>query len=203
MKLICVEGNYTESPEVVDNQMTKKTVFFLKPDSSIVTRNRPFFLPDFSKDIRATMALLIRICKVGKHISEKFAHTYYDEVGLGVNMSAYDLQQQSIEKGEPWEIANCFDGSLAISNFVKKDNFKDINSINFQLRINDECVQQANSAFFTLEIDDFIVYVSQFMTLKMGDVICFGTFVTNEKLQINDKLQGFIETEKFLDFRIK
>lgn len=203
MKIICVGKNYLKHIQELDRQRPTEPVFFLKPDSSIIIRNRPFFLPDFSEEIHHEVELLFRICKVGKCIQPKFAHTYYDAIGLGIDFTARDLQRKCVAEGNPWEIAKAFDGSAVISKFVEKEHFGDLKNLDFKLLMNDQCVQHGNSKDMLFSIDDIICHVSRFMTLKIGDIIFTGTPEGVGKVAINDRLQGFIGEEKFLDFKIK
>lgn len=203
MKIICVGKNYLKHIQELDRQRPTEPVFFLKPDSSIIIRNRPFFLPDFSEEIHHEVELLFRICKVGKCIQPKFAHTYYDAIGLGIDFTARDLQRKCVAEGNPWEIAKAFDGSAVISKFVEKEHFGELKNLDFKLLLNDQCVQHGNSKDMLFSIDDIICHVSKFMTLKIGDIIFTGTPEGVGKVAINDRLQGFIGEEKFLDFKIK
>ena len=203
MKIICVGKNYLKHIQELDRQRPSEPVFFLKPDSSLIIRNRPFFLPDFSEEIHHEVELLFRICKVGKCIQPKFAHTYYDAIGLGIDFTARDLQRKCVAEGNPWEIAKAFDGSAVISKFVEKEHFGDLHNLDFRLLLNERCVQQGNSRDMLFSIDEIICHVSRFMTLKIGDIIFTGTPEGVGKVVINDRLQGFIGDEKFLDFKIK
>lgn len=203
MKIICIGKNYLKHIQELDRQRPAEPVFFMKPDSSIIIRNRPFFLPDFSEEIHHEVELIFRICKVGKCIQPKFAHTYYDAIGLGIDFTARDLQRKCVAEGNPWEIAKAFDGSAVISKFVEKEHFGELNNLDFKLLLNDQCVQHGNSKDMLFSIDDIICHVSKFMTLKIGDIIFTGTPEGVGKVAINDRLQGFIGDEKFLDFKIK
>jgi len=203
MKIICIGKNYLKHIQELDRQRPSEPVFFMKPDSSIIIRNRPFFLPDFSEEIHHEVELIFRICKVGKCIQPKFAHTYYDAIGLGIDFTARDLQRKCVAEGNPWEIAKAFDGSAVISKFVEKEHFGDLNKMDFRLLLNDHCVQHGNSKDMLFSIDEIICHVSKFMTLKIGDIIFTGTPEGVGKVAINDRLQGFIGEEKFLDFKIK
>ncbi|MBO2525417.1 MAG: fumarylacetoacetate hydrolase family protein [Bacteroidales bacterium] len=203
MKIICIGKNYLKHIQELDRQRPSEPVFFMKPDSSIIIRNRPFFLPDFSEEIHHEVELIFRICKVGKCIQPKFAHTYYDAIGLGIDFTARDLQRKCVAEGNPWEIAKAFDGSAVISKFVEKEHFGDLNNMDFRLLLNDHCVQHGNSKDMLFSIDEIICHVSKFMTLKIGDIIFTGTPEGVGKVAINDRLQGFIGEEKFLDFKIK
>ncbi|MCQ2286193.1 MAG: fumarylacetoacetate hydrolase family protein [Bacteroidales bacterium] len=203
MKIICVGKNYKGHIREFDNRFPEVPLFFMKPDTALTVRNRPFFLPDFAQQVDYEVELLLRICKVGKYIQEKFAHTYYDAIGLGVDFTARDIQTQCREKGEPWEMCKSFDGSAAVSKFVPKSQFPDLNNINFHLLLNEKLVQQGNTSDMLFGFDRIVSYVSQFVTLKMGDIIFTGTPAGIGPVAINDRLQGFIENEKFFDFRVK
>lgn len=203
MKIICIGKNYLKHIQELDRKRPTEPVFFLKPDSAIIQRNRPFFLPDFSEEIHHEVELIYRICKVGKCIQTKFAHHYYDAIGLGIDFTARDLQRKCVSEGNPWEIAKAFDGSAVISKFVPKEQFENLQKIDFKLLLNDRCVQCGNSEDMIFPIDEIISYVSQFITLKIGDIIFTGTPEGVGKVAIEDHLQGFIGEEKFLDFKIK
>lgn len=203
MKIICIVQNFADHNIRNSVTLPDRPLFFLKPDSAVVHRNRPFFIPDFSDNIQYEVGLLVKISKLGKCINEKFAHTYYNEIGLGVNFIARDLQQEAIRKGEPWEIAATFDYSAIVSPFVTKDKFPDIHNIHFSLFKNEERVQYGNSNQMIFSIDQIICHVSKFMTLKIGDILFTGTPAGTGRVNINDRLCGFIEEEQFLRFRIK
>lgn len=203
MKIICIGRNYLPHIQELGHKVPETPTFFLKPDSSVITRNRPFFIPDFSQQIEHEVELLVRINKVGKYIQEKFAHTYYNEVGLGIDFTARDLQKKCIENGNPWEIAKAFDGSAVISQFVDKEQFGDVNNLDFHLDLNGTTVQRGNSSEMIFSIDRLISYVSQFFTLKTGDIIFTGTPKGVGKVAINDRLEGWIEDRKLLNFRVK
>lgn len=203
MKIICVGKNYLNHIRELNRKVPTEPVFFLKPDSSIIIRNRPFFLPDFSEELHHEVELIFRICKVGKCIQPKFAHHYYDAIGLGVDFTARDLQRNCVAEGNPWEISKAFDGSAIIGKFAPKEQFEDLNNIDFKLLLNDQCVQHGNSSNMIFSIDKIISYVSQFMTLKIGDIIFTGTPEGVGNVAVNDRLQGFIGEEKFFDFKVK
>ena len=203
MKIICVGRNYLPHIKELGHKVPDKPTLFLKPDSSVITRNRPFFLPEFSQQIEYEVELLVRINKVGKYIQEKFAHTYYHEIGLGIDFTARDLQKNCIEEGNPWEIAKAFDGSAIISQFINKEEFADLNNINFHLNLNGNTVQSGNSGEMLFSIDQIISYASQFFTLKTGDIIFTGTPKGVGKVAINDLLEGWIEDRRMLNFRVK
>lgn len=203
MKIICIGLNYKSHIQELKCETPEQPLFFLKPETSMILRNRPFFLPDFSNDIHYEVELLVKINKVGKFIQKRFAHTYYDEIGLGIDFTARDIQQEAMAKGLPWELSKAFDGSAIIGNFLPKSQFADLQNINFHLQKNEQIVQKGNSADMLFEIDDIIAYVSQFITLKIGDIIFTGTPVGVGRIEINDRLQGFIEEQKMFDFRVK
>ena len=197
MKIICIGRNYLEHAKELGNNIPKEPLFFLKPDSAIQPKGHPFFIPDFSNNIHYEIELVLKICKNGKNINEKFAHTYYKEIGLGIDFTARDLQDKCKKLGLPWEIAKGFDGSAQISNsFINKKNL-DINNINFHLKLNNNLVQSGNSKDLIFSFDKIISYISKFYTLKTGDLIYTGTPSGVGKVNIGDKLSGFInDTEK-------
>jgi len=203
MKLICIGRNYVDHAKELNNPLPKEPVFFMKPDTAVIIRNRPFFYPEFSKDIHHEIELVIKIKKNGRHILEKFAHTYYDEIGLGLDFTARDIQQQCKEKGLPWEPAKAFDGSAPISKFIPLSKFPDLKNIGFHLLKNGEKVQTGNSSLMIFSVDQIIAYVSKFVTLKMGDLIFTGTPAGVGPVKIGDRLEGFIEDEKMLKCDVK
>ena len=178
-------------------------MFFLKPESAITRLNRPFFLPDFSNEVHYETEIIVKINRLGKCIPERFAHKYYDEIGLGVDFTARDIQRRCVANGEPWEVAKAFDGSAVVGRFTNKSNFPDLQSISFHLLLNGKKVQSGNTSDMIFSIDRIISHVSRFMTLKMGDIIFTGTPVGVGRVEINDRLQGFVEDECFFDFRVK
>ena len=183
--------------------MPEKPTFFLKPDTSVITGNRPFPLPDFSQQVEYEVEILVRIDKAGKNIRETEAHTYYHEIGLGIDFTARDLQKESIERGDPWEIAKAFDGSAVISQFVEKDQFADLNDLHFHLDLNGTTVQSGNSGDMLFSIDRIIAHVSQFLTIETGDVLFTGTPKGVGKVAVNDRLEGYLEHLKLLDFMVE
>ncbi|MCD4697618.1 MAG: fumarylacetoacetate hydrolase family protein [Bacteroidales bacterium] len=203
MKIICIGRNYIEHAKELNNPLPEKPVFFMKPDTAIVIRNRPFFYPEFSKEIHYETELVLKINKNGRHIQEKFAHTYYNEIALGVDFTARDLQQKSKEKGLPWEIAKAFDDSAPISKFIPISELANKEDISFRMELNGEVVQQGYSKNMIFTFDQLIAYVSKFITLKMGDLIFTGTPEGIGPVKINDRLTGYIEDRKMFDFRIK
>ncbi|MEX0995790.1 MAG: fumarylacetoacetate hydrolase family protein [Flavobacteriaceae bacterium] len=203
MKLICIGRNYTEHIEELKNERPTDPVIFLKPDTSILLKKQPFFIPDFSDDVHHEVELLVKINKVGKHIEEKFAHTYYNEIGLGIDFTARDLQSKLKEKGLPWEKAKAFDGAALVGDFIPKTEFPDLNNINFRLENNGKAVQKGNSSFMLWKIDALIEYISKYFTLKIGDIIFTGTPAGVSKVNPNDQLVGYIENKNVFSVKIK
>jgi 2-keto-4-pentenoate hydratase/2-oxohepta-3-ene-1,7-dioic acid hydratase in catechol pathway len=203
MKIICIGRNYAKHIEELQNEKPTNPVIFLKPDSAILPKNQPFFIPPFSNDIHYEVEILVKINKVGKYIDEKFAHKYYDEIGLGIDFTARDIQDACKDKGLPWEKAKAFDGSAVISDFIPKENFSDLNNLAFSLHKNNELVQDGNTNAMLWKIDELIAYVSQFFTLKKGDVIFTGTPAGVGKVNENDVLVGAIEQNELFSIKIK
>ena len=203
MKIICVGRNYTDHIKELENNKPKDPVLFLKPDSSIILNNKPFFIPDFSQNIHYELEIIIKISRLGKHIQEKFSHKYYDFIGLGIDFTARDLQSDLKSKGLPWEKSKAFDGSCFISKWINKSEFNDVNNLNFNLNKNGKTVQKTNSKLMLWKIDELISYISTFFTLKIGDVIFTGTPAGVGKVSIGDNLEGFIEDNKIFNLNIK
>jgi 2-keto-4-pentenoate hydratase/2-oxohepta-3-ene-1,7-dioic acid hydratase in catechol pathway len=203
MKIICIGRNYADHIKELDNQTPQKPVVFLKPETAILLKKQAFFIPDFSNDVHHEVEILVKITKIGKHIDRKFAHKYYDEIGLGIDFTARDLQQELKAQGLPWEKAKSFDGAAVVGNFISKDAFKDINAINFSLRKNGELVQEGNTSYMLWKIDALIEYVSKYFTLKIGDIIFTGTPKGVSKVNPNDILTGFIEEKEVFSVKIK
>jgi len=198
MKLICIGRNYVKHIEELANERPEHPVVFLKPDSSILLKQHPFVIPPFSDDVHHEVEVLVKINKIGKYIDEKFAATYYDKIGLGVDFTARDLQSQLKEKGLPWEKAKSFDGAAVIGKWMGKDSFSSVDDIPFRLEKNGETVQNGNTRQMLWKIDALISYVSQYFTLKIGDVIFTGTPAGVGRVAENDKLKGYIgDTEMF------
>ena len=202
MKIICIWRNYAKHIEELANERPDNPVVFLKPDSAILPNKNPFFIPPFSNDIHYEVEVLIKINKVGKHIASKFACKYYDEIGLGIDFTARDIQQKCKEKGLPWEKAKAFDGSAVIGNFYDKNEF-DLENLSFQLLKNNEIVQKGNTQSMLWKIDELISYVSQYFTLKKGDIIFTGTPAGVGKVSENDVLIGNIEGLKAFQIKVK
>jgi 2-keto-4-pentenoate hydratase/2-oxohepta-3-ene-1,7-dioic acid hydratase in catechol pathway len=203
LKIICVGRNYAAHIEELNNERPSEPILFLKPDSAILLKQQPFFIPDFSEEIHHELELLVKIKKIGKHIDKKFAHTYYNEIGLGIDFTARDLQSQLKEKGLPWEKAKAFDGAAVVGDFLPKKTFPDLNNISFSLEKNGEVVQQGNSALLLWKIDELIEYISKYFTLKIGDIIFTGTPAGVAKVYPNDTLTGYIEDKKLFSIKVK
>ena len=203
MKLVCIGRNYTEHIEELNNERPDEPVVFIKPDSAILPNEQDFYIPDFSNDVHYEVELLIKINKVGKHIEERFAHKYYDEVGLGIDFTARDLQSQLKEKGLPWEKAKGFDGSAVVGKWLPKNNLGNIDDINFSLFKNGEEVQKGSTKLMLWKIDELIAYVSKFFTLKKGDVIFTGTPAGVGRIQANDYLSGMLKGHELFRINVK
>src|SRR5210317_374965 len=203
MKIICIGRNYVDHIEELANERPKDPVVFIKPDSAVLPKEQDFYIPDFSDEIHYELEVLVKIKKVGKHINEKFAHTYYDEIGLGIDFTARDLQSRLKEKGLPWEISKGFDGSAVIGKWVDKNKFQDLNKLNFSLFKNGDLVQQGNTGLMLWSIDSLISYVSKYFMLKKGDIIFTGTPAGVGKISANDYLSGTLEGEELLTVKIK
>lgn len=203
MKIICIGRNYAKHIEELANEKPENPVIFLKPDSAILIKNQPFFIPPFSNDIHYEVEVLVKINRVGKYIDEKFAHKYYNEIGLGIDFTARDIQDKCKEKGLPWEKAKAFDGSAVISEFVPKEDLGDLNNLKFSLLKNNEIVQNGNTNAMLWKIDELIAYVSQFFTLKKGDVIFTGTPEGVGRVYENDILVGEINGKEMFLVKIK
>lgn len=204
MKIICIGRNYSAHISELKNERPSEPVIFLKPDTAVLLKKQAFFIPDFSDDVHYEVEVLVKINKVGKHIQDKFAHKYYDEIGLGIDFTARDLQQKLKEKGLPWEKAKGFDGAAVIGEkWLNKNSIPDLNNIKFSLQKNSEFVQQGNTGDMLWKIDEIIAYVSQYFTLKIGDIIFTGTPEGVGKVETNDKLTGFIEEEQIFSIQVK
>jgi acylpyruvate hydrolase len=203
VKIICIGRNYVDHAKELSNPVPEKPVFFLKPDSALVLNNRPFFYPDFSNDVHHELELVIKIQRLGRSIPEKFAHRYYGEIGLGVDFTARDLQNEMKDQGLPWEIAKGFDYSAPVSGFIPLSEFEDAGNIGFHLELNGNTVQRGNSRDLIFGFDRLIAYVSRFMTLKTGDLIFTGTPAGVGPVQIGDHLECYLEDRKMMDFFVR
>ena len=203
MKIICIGRNYANHIEELKNERPSEPVIFMKPDSAVLLKQHPFVIPEFSEDIHHEIELIVKISKVGKYIEPKFAHKYYDEISVGIDFTARDLQAKLKEKGLPWEKAKAFDGSAVIGDFLPKSNFISLENITFELKKNDITVQKGNSDMMLWNIDELISYVSQFFTLKIGDIIFTGTPAGVAAVKPNDVLEGFLEGQKLFRIQVK
>jgi 2-keto-4-pentenoate hydratase/2-oxohepta-3-ene-1,7-dioic acid hydratase in catechol pathway len=203
MKIICIGRNYANHIEELKNERPAEPVIFMKPDSAVLLKQHPFVIPEFSEDIHHEIELIVKISKVGKYIEPKFAHKYYDEISVGIDFTARDLQAKLKEKGLPWEKAKAFDGSAVIGDFLPKSQFVSLENITFELKNNDITVQKGNSDMMLWNIDELISYVSQFFTLKIGDIIFTGTPAGVAVVKPNDVLEGFLEGQKLFRIQVK
>ncbi len=203
MKIVCIGRNYVEHAKELKNPLPQKPIFFLKPETAILPKNRPFYYPDFSEDIHYEVELVIKIGKNGKHIQEKFASNYYSEIALGIDFTARDIQQNCKTKGLPWEIAKGFDNSAPLSKFIPMEDLPPINNIGFRLELNGEVVQDGNSKNMIFNVDHIISYVSKYITLKMGDIIFTGTPEGVGPVKIGDHLVGYLEDQEMFNFYVK
>lgn len=203
MKIICVGRNYVNHIEELNNERPDEPVIFLKPDTAVLKKDEDFYIPAFSNDIHHEIEVLVKINKVGKYIETKFAHKYYNEIGLGIDFTARDVQNKLKEKGLPWEKAKAFDGSAVIGDFLPKNDFVSMENITFELKNNGQTVQKGNTAHMLWKIDEIISHVSQYFTLKVGDIIFTGTPEGVAKVAPNDILEGFIDNKQLLRIHVK
>jgi 2-keto-4-pentenoate hydratase/2-oxohepta-3-ene-1,7-dioic acid hydratase in catechol pathway len=203
MKIICIGRNYASHIEELKNEKPSEPVVFLKPDSAILLKQHPFVIPEFSEDIHHEIEIIVKISKVGKYIEPKFAHKYYEEISVGIDFTARDLQARLKEKGLPWEKAKAFDGSAVIGEFLPKSQFISLENITFELKNNSETVQKGNSDRMLWNIDELVSYVSQFFTLKIGDIIFTGTPEGVAAVKSDDVLEGFLEGQKLFRIQVK
>jgi 2-keto-4-pentenoate hydratase/2-oxohepta-3-ene-1,7-dioic acid hydratase in catechol pathway len=203
MKIICIGRNYADHISELNNEKPSEPVLFLKPDTAVLPKKTPFVIPAFSNDVHHEVEILVKICKVGKYISPKFAHKYYDEIGLGIDFTARDLQAKLKENGLPWEKAKAFDHSAVIGAFVSKNEFSPLENINFELKSNGKSVQQGNTNLMLWKIDELVAYISQYFTLKKGDIIFTGTPKGVAKVTEGDVLEGFLEDKLMFKTHIK
>ncbi len=203
MKIICIGRNYAEHAKELNNPLPTEPVFFMKPDTALIENNHPFYYPDFTKDLHHEIEVVLKISKQGKNISEKFANKYYEKISVGIDFTARDLQTQCKEKGLPWEKAKSFDGSAPVGSFVDLKNYSDANNLNFELLVNNETRQKGNTKDLIFNFDKVISYVSQFVTLRPGDLIYTGTPEGVGAVKIGDTLEAKLEGESLLKFVIK
>ena len=203
MKIICIGHNYVKHIKELNNAIPEEPVFFMKPDSSLLLSNKDFYIPGFSNEIHHEVELVIKINRLGKSIEARFAHRYYDEIGLGVDFTARDVQRQLVAKGLPWEKAKAFDSAAVLGKFILKEELGDLGNIDFSLKKNQVVVQQGNSNDMLFSFDTIIAHLSQFVTLKIGDLIYTGTPSGVGTVHIDDRLEGYIGDKKMFDFMVK
>lgn len=203
MKIIAIGRNYADHIAELQNEVPDEPVIFFKPDTALLRQNEPFYYPEFTKDVHYEAELILRICREGKEIDKKFAHKYYDGIGLGIDFTARDLQSKAKAKGLPWALAKGFNGSAPVSEFLPLSLFPDLHHIRFKLDVNGQTKQEGNSKMMLNTFDDIIAYVSKFITLKTGDIIFTGTPQGVGPIQIGDRLEGYVEDKKLLDFEVK
>lgn len=203
MKIIAIGRNYAEHAKELNNPVPTVPVIFMKPDTALLKENKPFYHPEFSNDVHHELEVVLKICKEGKHVAEKFASNYFDEIALGIDFTARDIQSKHKEKGLPWELAKSFDHSAPVSNFIAKDKFADLYNLNFRLELNGNVVQSGSTKDLLFSFEKIIAFVSQYITLKKGDLIFTGTPAGVGKVIIGDHLAGYLEEEKLLDFDVR
>nr|WP_299383937.1 fumarylacetoacetate hydrolase family protein [Allomuricauda sp.] len=203
MKLICIGRNYAAHIDELNNERPDEPVVFIKPDSAILPKEQDFYIPEFSNDIHYEVEVLVKIKKVGKHIAKEFAHNYYDEIGLGIDFTARDLQSRLKSKGLPWEKAKGFDGSAIVGKWTPKNKYENIDNIKFSLLKNGEHVQNGNTALMLWKVDELIAHVSTYFMLKKGDILFTGTPAGVGKVSPNDYLVGTLEGEQLFEINVK
>ena len=203
MKIICIGRNYPEHISELNNERPTEPVVFIKPDSAVLLKQHPFVIPEFSDNVQHEIEIIIKINKVGKYIDKKFAHKYYDEISIGIDFTARDLQDKLKAKGLPWEKAKAFDGSAVIGDFMLKKDFNNLECLNFELFKNGISVQKSSTQEMMFKIDEIIAHVSQYFTLKIGDIIFTGTPSGVDKVSENDVLEGFLEGNKLFKIQVK
>ncbi len=203
MKIICIGRNYVDHAKELKNEVPTEPVLFLKPETAVILKRHPFFIPDFSKEIHHELEVVVRINKLGKHIEERFAHKYYNEVTVGIDFTARDLQSRLKAKGLPWERAKAFDGSAMVGRFVDKQAINDLNKANFRLEKNGDIVQNGRTEDMIFSIDQIIAYASKYFTLKIGDLIFTGTPAGVGPVAADDVLEGFFEDNRLFQLNVK
>jgi len=203
MKIICIGRNYVDHIEELKNERPAEPVVFIKPDSAILLKQHPFVIPEFSEDIHHEIEIIVKINKVGKYIEPKFAHKYYDEISVGIDFTARDVQANLKAKGLPWEKAKAFDGSAVIGDFLPKEQFSSLEKLTFELTNNNKVVQKGDSSLMLWNVDELIAHVSQYFTLKIGDIIFTGTPAGVAAVQPDDVLEGFLEGNKLFRIQVK
>ncbi len=203
MKIICIGRNYISHAKELNNAVPEQPVFFMKPDTALLQKNNPFFYPEFSKNVQYETEIVLKINRNGRHIDTQFAYKYFNEISVGIDFTARDLQTEQKKKGLPWEIAKSFDASAPVGKFLPISKFDNLKNINFSLMINGKLCQQGNTGDMIFDFGDIISYISKFVSLKMGDLIFTGTPAGVGSIHINDKFEAFIEHEKLLEFNVK
>jgi acylpyruvate hydrolase len=204
MKIICIGRNYVAHARELNNEIPEEPVFFLKPDSALLRNNDPFYIPKWTKSVHHEIELVLRISRLGKYIDKKYARSYYNEIGLGIDFTARDVQDELKKKGLPWEKSKAFDQAAVIGKtFLPADSFPERNNIHFKLNLNGKTIQEGNTGMMIFSFDEIISHVSRYMTLKMGDLIYTGTPAGVGPVKIGDRLEGYLEDKKLFDFLIK
>lgn len=203
MKILCIGRNYVAHIQELKNETPSEPVFFLKPDTALLRNNEPFYIPDFSNDVHHEVEIVLKISKRGKNIAEKFATDYFDEIGIGIDFTARDVQSKLKEKGLPWEKAKAFDNSAPVSEFIKKSEFEDLSNIDFSLLKSGSTVQQGNTSLMLFNFQKIISELSKYFTLNKGDLIFTGTPEGVSSVKIGDRLEAYIGKQKMLDFEVK
>ena len=203
MKIICIGRNYSDHAKELNNPVPTKPLVFMKPPSALLVKNKPMYIPDFTKNLHYEAEIVLKVCKNGKHVQPAFAKKYYKEIAFGIDFTARDLQDQCKAKGHPWEIAKAFDNSAALSEFISLEKVNQTEGIKFQMKKNGEVVQDGNTRDLIFDFDYLICHVSKFFKLQMGDYIYTGTPAGVGSVQIGDKLEGFIEGDKLMDCEIR
>jgi 2-keto-4-pentenoate hydratase/2-oxohepta-3-ene-1,7-dioic acid hydratase in catechol pathway len=203
MKIVCIGRNYAEHAKELNNPIPKEPLFFIKPDSAVLRNNDDFYLPDFSEDVHYEVEIYVKVRKKGKNIQEKFAPVYYNEIGIGIDITARDIQQKCKEKGLPWEKAKGFDGSAPMSKTLPLSGFEDVNAINFELHINGKLVQKGFTGDMIYNVNQIIAEASKYFMFKIGDVVFTGTPAGVGKLNQGDRLEAFVEGKKMMDFKVR
>lgn len=203
MKIICIGRNYADHAKELNNDIPEEPLFFMKPDTALLQEGNPFYIPEFTNEVHHELEIVLKISKVGKHIEEKFAHKYYQQIGLGIDFTARDVQRVCKEKGLPWEKAKSFDGSAPLGQFVDKEKLGDLSKLSFRLEKNGEPVQQGDTSLMLFPFDQLIAHISKYVTLKTGDLIYTGTPAGVGPVQIGDVLVGYLGDAKMIEVPIK
>lgn len=203
MKIFAIGQNYAEHNKELNSPDPTEPVIFMKPDTAALKNNKPFYIPDFSSELHYETEIIVKISRLGKNIAPKFAHRYYEEIGLGVDFTARDVQRRLKAEGKPWEISKAFDNSAVIGNFIPKEELGDVQNIHFHLNINGNAVQKGHTSDMIFPVDEIIAWISRFFTLKIGDILFTGTPVGVGKVNIGDHLEGYIGEKKMFDFKVK